>query len=172
MFGDCRHISVQRVHHKVRSLWCKLLLWFGATIGTTALSTAALYTQTHTTNPSFFSFPTVCSQGKLSYPGVRCPGYSKINTVHAWAFRHTVQSANRQKLGFVYAGSFVAVILGQSGLSSLHTERLFSLTELWSILVKRFEIPLAALLLLLGLYLWLPLALIGDVYSNLLQARC
>lgn len=81
-------------------------------------------------------------------------------------------SANRQKLGFVYAGSFVAVILGQSGLSSLHTERLFSLTELWSILVKRFEIPLAALLLLLGLYLWLPLALIGDVYSNLLQARC
>lgn len=130
MFGDCRHISVQRVHHKVRSLWCNLLLWFGATIGTTALSTAALYTQTHTTNPSFFSFPTVCSQGKLSYPGVRCHGYSKI--------RHTVQSANRQKLGFVYAGSFVAVILGQSGLSSLHTERLFSLTELWSILVKRF----------------------------------
>lgn len=46
------------------------------------------HTHAHT-HPFFCSFTTVCLQGKWSYPGVRVPGSSQINTLHAWAFKQS-----------------------------------------------------------------------------------
>lgn len=117
----------------VLSLWCKLLLCFGAIIGTkdvcSALSTAAVYTQTHTPTHLYF-LTALCVH--------RANGVIQVSEVLAilrltlyMLVRDKVLSnsdkcCNRQKLCFLYAGSFVEVFRSQSGFSSLQTGRLFS----------------------------------------------
>lgn len=80
-----------------------------------------LHTNTHT-NPSLFSYCTVCSQGKWGHPGVRSPGYSKINTVHACQRQSALLTVISVAIGKSYASCMLGHLLKylEAWVASLH----------------------------------------------------
>lgn len=124
IYSSCesyRCIFLQRADHKPPSLQTVALVWsyyWDKRCLFSLFHSCPLHTHAHA-HPSFFFFTAVCLQAKWSYPGVRGPGLSQINTPHARVY-NTVHS-NVDKCSSSQNFWFKAVVASQLHLLRGHS---------------------------------------------------